>query len=129
MTIDLDKMDAAIRRANRKSVEYATNRVKKIALAIDQAVVLSTPVDEGTARANWLPSLDTPILEAKTDITDKSGTQTMQAASDMVDKFKLGQKIYISNNLPYIGALNDGHSKQQPAGFVERAISIAKGMK
>ena len=35
-----------------------------------------------------------------------------------IDKHK---SIHITNNLPYIGSLNDGHSKQAPAGFVQMA--------
>jgi hypothetical protein len=48
---------------------------------------------------------------------------------------KPGMPIYITNNAPYIRALNDGSSMQEPAGFVERAVLIgrrvveAKGMR
>lgn len=31
----------------------------------------------------------------------------------------------ITNNLPYINRLNNGHSKQSPANFVEKAIALA----
>ena len=36
------------------------------------------------------------------------------------------RQILISNNLPYINALNDGSSKQAPAGFVDSALSKGK---
>ncbi len=32
----------------------------------------------------------------------------------------------VENNVEYIGALNRGHSKQAPAGFVEAAIDAAR---
>ena len=32
---------------------------------------------------------------------------------------------FITNNVPYIVRLNDGSSKQQPRGFVQRAIRKA----
>ena len=36
-----------------------------------------------------------------------------------------GGNIFISNNVPYILALNDGTSRQSPAGFVQNAIQKA----
>lgn len=33
-----------------------------------------------------------------------------------------GQITTVENMVPYIGVLNDGHSKQSPAGFVESEI-------
>lgn len=42
----------------------------------------------------------------------------------MIETFdiKKNAEIYLSNSLPYIGALNDGHSKQAPADFVRLAV-------
>lgn len=51
-----------------------------------------TPVDTGKARQGW-----------QIDTTDP-----------------LAMEIY--NREPHIGALNDGRSKQTPAGFVERGV-------
>lgn len=53
---------------------------------------LGTPVDTGAARNGW--QLDNAI--------------------------PLQPEIY--NMEPHIGPLNDGHSQQTPAGFVERAV-------
>ncbi len=36
-----------------------------------------------------------------------------------------GKEIFISNNVPYIGRLNNGHSAQAPSGFVEMAVRRA----
>ena len=33
--------------------------------------------------------------------------------------------VHITNNVPYIEALNEGHSPQEAAGFVQRAIARA----
>lgn len=42
----------------------------------------------------------------------------------VIDRYNVerNSSIHITNNLPYIGALNDGHSKQAPAGFVRTAV-------
>ena len=41
-----------------------------------------------------------------------------------LSSFKLGDSVYIANGLPYIRRLNDGHSTQQPEGFIEKAIQV-----
>lgn len=39
-----------------------------------------------------------------------------------------GELTVVQNMVPYIGVLNDGHSKQAPAGFVENVIDdVTKG--
>ena len=45
-------------------------------------------------------------------------------AENNVGNAQPGESIWISNNLPYITALEDGHSKQAPAGMV--ALSLAE---
>ena len=40
-------------------------------------------------------------------------------------ELKLGDEPEIVNEVPYIGVLNDGHSDQAPAGFVEAEIDKA----
>ncbi|GAA0766961.1 HK97 gp10 family phage protein [Brevundimonas olei] len=34
-----------------------------------------------------------------------------------------GEHTVVQNMVPYIGVLNDGHSKQAPANFVESAVA------
>lgn len=115
-----------------KGVETNADRiVKQAAIAIDQTVVLATPVDTGRARSNWLtqagyPRRDTIDPYAAGKGLGKSEGANAQAAIQQgltaITAHKSGQDIYISNNLPYIQKLNDGHSAQAPAGFVEKAI-------
>tara|TARA_R110000822_G_scaffold5332_2_gene22786 strand:+ start:924 stop:1301 length:378 start_codon:yes stop_codon:yes gene_type:complete len=80
-----------------------------------------TPVDTGRARGNWFVSLDRPnrtvddFRKARQAITDGIAT-----INDVVNgKFRT---IVLSNNLPYIERLNDGHSLQAPKKFVESEI-------
>ena len=53
---------------------------------------LGTPVDTGAARDGWQIDLDDPLNPE------------------------------ITNNLPYITRLNDGSSKQSPAGFIDAIV-------
>lgn len=94
---------------------------KKIAIDADAALVMGTPVDTGRARGNWLPSINETINEP-IDREDKSGEMTVAEAAAVIETAKLGDIIHLQNNVPYIGRLNDGHSAQAPAGFVEDAV-------
>lgn len=93
--------------------------VRATALAIDQAVVLATPVKTGRARSNWLVGLDSP----RTEIVDRTNPQlSLDDALKQISQYQLGQSIFLSNNLPYIRRLNEGWSKQAPANFIEKAV-------
>lgn len=105
-------------------------------LAIFQTLMTQTPVDTGRARANWLvgsgsapagavawpvphgthkdPLKPNPARKALIGIDAAAGEGVIAGHAD--------GDLHITNNLPYIQALNDGHSAQAPAGFVELAV-------
>lgn len=95
---------------------------QRIALDIDQRLVLATPVKSGRARSNWLPSVARPRLDQVDPRSDAEIVAEAQSVIAGAPEFPL---IYLSNNLPYIQRLNDGSSKQAPAAFVETAIDGA----
>lgn len=108
-------------------------------LAIGAAVTLGTPVGNpslwkskpppgyvgGTARRNWQASLNAPASGEMRE-TDPSGAAALRLQETTAGQFttRRHQSIWLTNNLPYIGALNDGWSTQAPAGFVEEAIRV-----
>jgi hypothetical protein len=103
-------------------VEANANQKKRaIALAVDQAVVMGTPVDTGRARANWQAGLNSPV-GGETAQTDKGGASTIARNAGVIGASGPGEAIHLTNNVPYIGELNRGSSKQAPAGFVETAV-------
>lgn len=116
------------------TVERNVNEaVRKVALVVDRELVLSTPVDTGRARSNWLVNVGSPNTDKIEPYVKGEGgssaTANVQAAlaqaESAVQKRKPQQDIYISNNLPYIGKLNEGSSAQAPAQFVETAVQAA----
>lgn len=113
----MGKQSEAIASALTRTVEMA---VKALTLEIDARLRRATPVDTGHARANWVPSIGAPHTgEVQGNGAHESGVARIVA-------FKLGDgPTFISNNVPYLGRLNDGHSKQAPSGFIERAIDEA----
>ena len=108
-----------------------TKQRRKIALSILTELSVSTPVDVGRARSNWTVGLggpgDGPIPAHVPGSGGSTGAanarQTVASGQASIDKVKLWQDIYLSNNLPYIARLNDGYSAQAPAGFVQTAVA------
>lgn len=109
-------------RALGDNVALGTNRlVIEAGIAANQALVLGTPVDTGRARGNWQASVGEGI-SGELDTEDPSGTSTIERNNAAISKRALGQNIFISNNVGYIGALNEGHSPQADPGFIEVAV-------
>jgi Tfp pilus assembly protein FimT len=96
---------------------------KKIALEALRRLIFRTPVLSGRARGNWQVSLgvrDDGVLE----VTDPSGQPTIDKGTRPIMDLNKFDIIYIQNNLPYIKRLDDGYSKQAPAGIV--AVTVAE---
>jgi hypothetical protein len=126
MTIDLKLLDIKIKGAKEEVADSLLETFQKVAIQVDQAVVLATPKDTGRAASNWLPSLNIPVTEARDFANDATISSTLMEAGSVVAKAKLGDVIYFSNNLPYIGRLNDGSSMRASAGFVQKAALAAQ---
>ena len=107
----------------------SARQVAALTLDIHGRLVRDTPVDTGWARANWVPRTGRPIGEA-VGSPGSAGVAAAQAAantglSDVLSyNFSKG-RVFVTNNVPYIEALNDGSSPQTAAGFVQKAIREA----
>lgn len=122
----------------RKYAEKYRLRMEDVARAVPvelaSRVILASPVDTGRFRGNW--NVATNRVDATTtEDTDKAGDKAISRAQAV--KVQLGDDVYVTNNLPYAQALEDGHSQQAPAGMVgvtlrsftetvNRAVSQAK---
>ncbi len=108
--------------------------VRKVAMAVDQTVVMATPVDTGRARSNWIAALNA-AADGTVASTSKSGASALAQAAGVIAGYDRDKdsEIHITNNLPYIGRLNEGSSYQAPANFVaiavRRGVSAVKGAK
>lgn len=131
---DLGGFAARIRLRGRQ-VEQGVNRiVRKVALIADRELVLETPVDTGRARSNWQVSLGSPITSQREPYAPGEGlgrgegqnaAGALAQAQERIGARQPGETVYITNNVDYIGPLNDGSSAQAPAGFVQAAITRA----
>lgn len=114
----------------------ATKGVRAVALAIDNQVVFSTPVDTGRARSNWIASLNRPstVINREPLSGPASAGPSVAEALKVIKGFGENDKeIFISNSVPYINELNNGSSAQAPRNFVQKAIirgiAVAKKIK
>lgn len=107
--------------------------VQRVGIAAHQTVAIGTPVDTGQARSNWFvtlgaPSGDTrpPFFPGEQGSTGAANVQAVLAEGrGIIGQRKPGVDLWISNNLPYIGKLNEGSSAQAPAMFVQAAVAEA----
>lgn len=97
-------------------------RMKKIAFSIQAKLIQANPVDTGWSRANWLVSIGTP---PPSPVPNKGvpATSGQSAGQARLLSYKINMgTIWIGNGVPYIQKLNEGHSKQAEAGWVQHAI-------
>lgn len=136
MPVDLNAIDLAEEARVRAIVQgierTAEKTVTKITLDVTanlQALPQDdgTPRDTGWASANWVPAIGEPHDEAAGQPGDASAAAAeSEAGKAEVLNYSLEQgKVFVSNNVPYITRLNEGHSQQVAPGFVQRAIEKA----
>lgn len=85
-------------------------------------IVRATPVDTGRARGNWNVSIG---REDPTTNDERRAAEALEEGNRVINEVKLGtrgDRVFITNGLPYIGPLNDGHSKQAPKGYLQRIV-------
>lgn len=96
--------------------EALTQRVRVIALAMLNEIVLRSPVDTGRFRGNNIVSVGSPVYTSSVNV-DPTGSETIQQGVRVMTGLEPYTQVFIQNNLIYAVPLEDGHSKQAPAGI------------
>ncbi len=124
--------DQQVRTIIRALDKFTSRAITKLTLDVTANLIERTPVDTGWARANWVPSIGQPELKdlpsARPDDpqTVSSAVVEQQSATAKILGYTLKMgRVFVTNNVPYIMALNDGTSTKAPAGFVQQAIAKA----
>jgi hypothetical protein len=99
-----------------KAVDNAEKVTRKIAFDMYKLIVRRMPVKDGRAKANTQISINS-LPENSIMEFDKSGSATISRAGTVINNFKLGDTIFIYNNVEYIVPLEYGLSKQAPGGM------------
>ena len=116
----------AINMAKRAAnVPKAAAQITRIgATAALRAAVFATPVDTGRARGAWDVGIGGPGSSGTS--LDTSGAGTVASGMGTISRVqKTPVPIYVSNNLEYIGPLENGSSAQAPSGMTTQAINAA----
>lgn len=100
--------------------------VRKVSLDLMRDLVMLTPVDTGMARSNWFTA-STRLRDTETTAS-KNGGPSLGRASRFAATLQAGGVFYITNNLPYIMALEYGHSGQAPAGMARVTVARWQGI-
>lgn len=96
---------------------------RMLALELLKGVVLDTPVDSGRAQGNWVLTLNAPFAGWQKDGPFKTPGQIVSEGLSTLKGFKLGNIIFLTNNVPYIVRLEQGWSDQAPSGMLERNMN------
>lgn len=116
-------------------IEKAANKLAVgFVEAVDRDLVNHTPVDVTTAVSNWQASLNAPpAFDLPAIVPGEHGSTAGQSRPEAVAHVirvaaekDPGETIYLSNLAPYIIDLNNGTSKQEPAGFFQRGILVGE---
>ncbi|MFZ3193688.1 MAG: hypothetical protein WA154_10860 [Moraxellaceae bacterium] len=103
----------------RVRTETAADRiVRGLTIELFAGVVRDTPVDTGRARGNWSTTVGQVPAGARERLDQSGGAAIAEVVAETPEK--VGNKVYLTNNLPYIMPLEEGYSKQAPAGMVRR---------
>ena len=118
---DIDKFQQKVNK-------IATDIFRGTSIDILTRVVRRTPVDQGTARGNWFATINAPSKEIDEKIKDKNGAKSIGRVKGITRNAKLGNSIYLINNLPYIKGLEDGTGTDQPSGMVKVTVAEFKNI-
>lgn len=95
--------------------EALTQRVRVIALAMLNEIVLRSPVDTGRFRGNNIVSVGAPVY-VDPGYQDKNGSETVRRGLSALSGLEPFTQVFLQNSLPYAEAIENGHSKQAPSG-------------
>jgi hypothetical protein len=128
-----------VEKANRIAEQQTEEVIQAACIAMFSKVLKATPVDEGGARNNWFTSLHAePQLQKRRSL--KRGGEANNEMLNTVMNYKLGNRVFFINRMPYINVLEfgrypnppkggkgktqGGFSKQAPRGMVR--VNVAK---
>lgn len=110
-----------LRRICERAGDKAELVVRKTALELQSGMVEMSPVDTGRFKGNWQCGVG-GMVTAANDEPDKSGQGAIGRTNTVLQGWRPGQTIWLTNSLPYARRLENGWSGQAPAGMVRLTI-------
>ncbi len=145
-TNPLDRLPQVLQ-ARRKEIAGLVNRVvRESARQGGAELAADTAVDTGTARSNWVATIDIPfesVIPAyspyaklgnaaataarKEEVANLSAVEAQHDAATAAFDMERNTSVIIRNNVEYIGMIGEeGHSPQTAPGLLQRGLEVAK---
>lgn len=103
--------------------QSANDDVRGVYLAGLSNIIKETPADTGRARNNWFLTTKAPSNRTTTSTSAGGGNSLSQVGK--MPKDVLNNKVFFTNNLPYVGALEYGGypSPVKQGSYIKRSKS------
>lgn len=92
--------------------------VRKTALELQSGMIERSPVDTGRFKSNWACG----VGAVNTDTSAAPGTDAEGRTRTVLEGWKPGQTIWLTNSLVYARRLENGWSQQAPSGMVRLTV-------
>ena len=113
-----------------KAMAQSEAKIKKAFIGLSSDIIMDTPVLSGRLKNNWFVSVN----QGSNETTERTGNESIGRVNAV--KFKLGDTLYLTNNLPYAekiefglypspsktGKTVNGFSAKAPAGMCRKNI-------
>lgn len=90
--------------------EYINEAKKVVALDALRGIVMKNPVDTSRSQSNWNVTINSPSEKADYDRFDNSPGAVISRGETTINQVRVGQNIWISNNIYYIVKLERDHT-------------------
>lgn len=85
--------------------------IQTVTNSLAMSAVTLSPVDTGRFKGNWQLTLNAPSTNSLIRY-DREGSVTLHDIASKSNAIRIGDVIYLDNNVEYGQLLEDGHSKQ-----------------
>jgi len=130
-----DSVELKFKAIGQMTVEKVSAIQRAVFLEMGKRIIERTPVATGRARSGW----NADVEEFNTEVSfpfatnqfltgDEATQKAINSTLAATGKHKTGQDLTLSNNVEYITYLNNGSSKQAPAGMTDEVINEFEGV-
>lgn len=116
---------ASLAKALKKKAEEIKRVSEKLTLSykdtlvdVGESLAFFTPIKTGLASSNWNVTNSSRVSTIRQPSSGRKGAASISAIKDQVQTIDVGDTAIFHNPVEYIGDLEDGYSKQAPAGMI-----------
>lgn len=110
-------------------IESAVGRAtSKTMMHLYGDIVQATPVDKGPLRASWISSEGQPSDEIPSFPNATADSPVKAPALKLEAELDINTSHHLTNNQPYAERIEEGSSKQAPAGIITPLEPRMKGL-